>query len=491
MLKMLNNCKHFKKGSLIFLLFILLSINVLAHAKLEKSSPATDEVLTQTPKTVELLFSVAMQSSGINSIIVTDQTDKRVDKNNLVVSDDGKKLTAELNDLKSGVYKVVWRAISNDDHTIKGEYNFSVKLNKNVSVADNKDKPQSPQTVKEEVKEDHSQHTTQESGTSWLQSIVSWFLYLAMFLLFGGFAFRLFVLKPTLKQLSTVDNKERQKGLDKSGQRFLLLLWLSLAALLLIIPARLLLQTSSVFGISFTDAFSISKLSQVLTQTGFGFPWILQLVLMILLFIAVLLYSRSKESKKPFLWAGLIFGAFLFLTPSLSGHSRAANQEYSFAIISDWIHLIAGGVWVGGLFHLLLTAPKAFEDFPDPQRLSGTYRVIPLFSRLAIGSTLLIILTGIYNSWIHLASISALFNTTYGITLLIKILLVLPMLALGGLNSFILHPQMKKTLAQRNVAQEKYQAIRKKFYRSVSFEIFLGILVLLVVSILTFLPPGK
>lgn len=501
MIRKLSSRKSFVKEFSIFLMFILLSVSVFAHAKLEKSSPQKDEVLNKAPKTVELFFSVAIQSSGINSVIVTDENGKRVDKNDLSVSDDDKRLTTGLNELSSGAYKVDWRAISTDDHTIKGEYTFTVKLssrgNGKETTAGSSEETKNIPAGDVEKKEDHSHHATEESATSNWQSVVRWFVFSAMFLLFGGFAFRLFVLKPTLNQTFDLTDEERSEGFEKSRRRFVSLLWLGIAVLALAVPARLLLQTSSVFGTGFTGTFSPSKASQVLTQTGFGTPWIVQAVVVILLFVVVFLISRKPVSNEnfdksnPLLWTGLILGAILLLTPSLTGHARAASKDYLFAIPSDWIHMLAGSLWVGGLVHLFFTSPKAFENFESATRLDGVIKMIPLFSRLAIAATILIVLTGIYNSWIHLASFYVLFSTDYGITLLIKILLVIPMIALGGVNSFILHPQMKQILADKDVSQTQYQQTSNKFYRSVSIEVLLGILVLVVVSILTFLPPGK
>ncbi len=483
--------KFVKKGSCITSAFLLISISIFAHAKLEKSSPRKNEILNQTPKAVELFFSAPIQASKINSIIVKDENGKRVNKSSLTFSEDGKKLVAILNDLENGIYKVNWRVISKDDHTIKGEYSFSVQNDQAGNAADEKAVTTVEERFSNSESDDHSHHTNASSGTTWWQSLVSWFLYLAMFVLFGGFVFRLFVLDPTVTQLSEISGEDRALGLMKSERRFLLLSWLSLATLLVIIPIRLLLQTSSVFGEGIVGAFSPPKFLQVITETGFGLPWGLQFTMTILLFVVIFMISRSKDSRNPILWAGLLLGSFLLLTPSLSGHARAASEEYSFAIISDWVHLIAGGIWIGGLVHLFFTSPKAFENVEEFLNLKSVVQMIPRFSRLAIAATILIFLTGFYSSWIHLGSGFDRFNTTYGIVLLVKILVVLPMIGLGGLNGFILHPRMQKLLAKTDKSETRYRATKEKFYRSVGFEIILGVTVLLVVSILTFLPPGK
>src|SRR5207253_10573594 len=102
------------------------------------------------------------------------------------------------------------------------------------------------------------------------------------------------------------------------------------------------------------------------------------------------------------------------LAPSLTGHARAASAEYRFTVFSDWLHLVAAGFWVGGLFHLALTMTRGVSGLEGRQRLRVLERAIPLFTRLAIISTVVIALTGVYNSWIHVDRLSALRSTPYG-----------------------------------------------------------------------------
>ena len=185
------------------LLFLLLSTTVFAHAKLEKSSPATDEVLNNAPQTIELNFSVPIQDSSINSIKISNQNGNRVDIGTLTVSENGKRLSAQLNSLASGIYTVDWRAISSDDHTIKGEYSFTVKID-DKKISDSPAQNNNSQTPKSTPKNtsDHPHHQTQESSTSWYQNVVRWFLYMGIFLLFGGFAFQKLIFTPGIGIIS-------------------------------------------------------------------------------------------------------------------------------------------------------------------------------------------------------------------------------------------------------------------------------------------------
>jgi copper transport protein len=472
---------------MLILVLMFLTPNSYAHAKLLRSEPADGETLRQIPKTIELIFSEELQTVDMNSIVVTDQNGRRVDNNAVVISEAGKKMRCELAELGDGDYTVEWKALSADDHTMKGTFTFKVTISDNAAVIATPEQPSS----NDKMRMDH-QMPAQESSTNFAQSAARWLMYLAMMALFGGFAFRLLVLKPSLHQARDLSDEERALGLGQGENRFVRLTWLSLALLAVAALASLILQTSAVLDVSITEAFAPSRLFKVLTETSYGSPWFLQIAAMLALAVVFFIARGRKDlnTKAPFLWIGLVLSAILFLTPSLTGHARAAVKEYQFAIFSDWLHLVAVGIWVGGLFHLALTMPKSVSHLSGSRRLCVLSRVIPLFSRLAIVSSILIVLTGIYNSWIHVDSFSALWNTPYGQVLSIKIILFLPMIALGGLNTFILRPRAER-FDNETISADEHRWTDRSFSRSVRVEAAIGIAVLLLAAILAFLPPAR
>lgn len=339
----------------------------------------------------------------------------------------------------------------------------------------------------------------QESGTNWEQSGVRWLMYLAMMTLFGGFAFRLLVLKPSLEQAPDLSDDERFLGFRQGEDRFVRLAWLSLVLLFVGALASLILQASTVLDVSITQASAPSRLIQVLTETSYGPPWLLQIAAISALCVITFFITRHRrnselahglDARSTLLWTGLAISAVVFLPSSVTGHARAAASEYRFAIVSDWLHLIAVGVWVGGLFHLALTIPKSLAHLESVGRLCVVSRLIPLFSRVAIGATILIALTGVYNSWIHVDSFSALWTTPYGQVLSLKIILFLPMLALGGINTFVLRPRAERIVTGALSADE-HRAVDRSFYRSIGVEAAIGAAVLLLAAVLAFLPPAR
>jgi methionine-rich copper-binding protein CopC len=62
-----------------------------------RSQPGAGAALKQAPKTVELWFSEELDAGGC-AVAVTDQTGRRVDKQNVGLAEGGKKLQAELED---------------------------------------------------------------------------------------------------------------------------------------------------------------------------------------------------------------------------------------------------------------------------------------------------------------------------------------------------------------------------------------------------------
>ncbi|MBI5052678.1 MAG: FixH family protein, partial [Chloroflexi bacterium] len=113
--------------------------------------------------------------------------------------------------------------------------------------------------------------------------------------------------------------------------------------------------------------------------------------------------------------------------------------------------------------------------------------LIPRFSGLALISVGILILTGFYASVIRVGSFEALNNTIYGRTLIVKLIIALPMLAMGAINLLVITPGMKK--AGENLTG--LQNLLGLFRKIVSSEVTMGAVLLLSVAVLTSLPPAQ
>ncbi len=489
-------------GSILALGFV--STTVFAHAKLLRSQPAANATLRQAPNKVELWFSEDLEAQ-FSTIIVMDQNGKHFDKDDVSLAEENKKLQIGLDELGSGTYTVEWKALSTDQHTMKGKFTFTITLVEPSSSGAQAIQPQegpwtfaptTPVQTGKPVASDTS-GSMQESGSSWAQSLVRWLQYLGMMMLLGGFAFHQFVLLPALAKTRSLSDGERARAMGASAGAVVLYSWLSLALLVIASFSELVLQASTVFDKSITEAMSPTLLNRVITQTGFGKAWRLQMLAVVALLVVVFLLSRRTKQNpandhKTFWWIGLLASGVLLVAPTWTGHAAAAAKEFPFAKTNDWLHLVAAGIWVGGLFHLALTMPKAVSGPDRRGRLHLFHSVIPIFTRLAIASTILIVLTGVYNSLMHIDRFGELWSTPYGKTLLVKVLLVVPMLLLGGVNTFIIHPRASRLIEKEEIDSTNTPTyLDRSFSRSVTIEAGLGVMVLLVASILVFLQPAR
>ena len=77
----------------------------------------------------------------------------------------------------------------------------------------------------------------------------------------------------------------------------------------------------------------------------------------------------------------------------------------------DWMHLVAGSIWLGGLVGLLVL----WRSLPAASRGSpGSWSSVPRFSNVAFVSVLALIGSGIGASILHMPTLASLWQTSYG-----------------------------------------------------------------------------
>lgn len=473
--------------ALVILLITFVPIPALAHTKLVRSQPKAKEAFSQPPKLVELWFTEALES-GLTTIEVKDEQGSRVDKGPVALSEENKKAATELNELRAGVYTVTWKTVSADQHVIHGSFIFSV-ASSGAGVTSNSP-TQTPQGGRAASP---VPMVTQDQGepVSFAQIVVRWLSYLAMITLFGGFSFRSLILIPSLRDShnGTIQADARTAG----ESRVLVLLWVSIILLAITSLAAFAQQASDLFGSSLSPSLWVRVL-----RTGYGPSWILQVTSVALIAIILLLLTR-QISRTPFKehstfwWLGLAANAALLIAPSWTGHAVASARDFRLAVFTDWLHLIAGGFWVGGLFHLALTLRVTVSSVQKPHRTTVVYHLITRFTRVAIPSVVLLVLAGLYNTWAHIPGLKAFWITPYGQTLTLKLSLVSLMLFLGALNNLYFGKRAKRLLEARktNSNATSSSSFERSFRRSVALEAALGVLVLLVTGMLVFLTPAR
>ena len=208
---------------------VLLSGTALAHAKLERSEPKNNSTLQQAPQLVELWFSEELES-GFNSIEVKDQHGKRFDQGGVTLSEGNKKAQIALEALGAGTYTVVWKVLSMDQHTLRGEFTFTVAQ----GVAPKAATASSPHGLGSPAMDSMPMEKSEAGFEIYPDlSAVRWLNYLAMMMLFGGFAMYLLVLAPALRGASLEEPSREAQIRNVNGRRIVKWSWVGLLLLLL------------------------------------------------------------------------------------------------------------------------------------------------------------------------------------------------------------------------------------------------------------------
>ncbi len=257
------------------------------------------------------------------------------------------------------------------------------------------------------------------------------------------------------------------------------------------------MQAANVFDKSLGESLSLDVLGRVLS-TGYGSFWIMQIAsVAVITLILVLLTERVRQNPSQahsaLWWTGLVASAVMLIAPSWTGHAMVAIKHFRLAVFTDWLHLLAGGFWVGGLFHMALTLPPALPALSKSRRTIALHHVIKSFTRVAMPSVALLVLAGLYNTWAHVPRLQAFWLTPYGKTLAIKLLIVGVMLLLGALNNFHFGKRAARLMEAERADPDAtgHGKLERGFYRSVAFEAALGVVVLLVTAVLVFMTPAR
>jgi len=117
----------FVKSGLTLALTLCACSTAYAHAHLLQSAPAAGTVVTAAPGVLRLDFSEGVQL-GFTGVTLRgpDRANVSTGHARLAPKDDKELLVPLPRALTSGHYTVEWHALSNDGHTTRGSYGFSV-----------------------------------------------------------------------------------------------------------------------------------------------------------------------------------------------------------------------------------------------------------------------------------------------------------------------------------------------------------------------------
>jgi copper transport protein len=113
-------------------------------------------------------------------------------------------------------------------------------------------------------------------------------------------------------------------------------------------------------------------------------------------------------------------------------------------------------------------------------------RALPRFSLLALIAWGVMGFTGLYSAWLQVGNIPALTSTPYGQTLILKLILIVPLLALGAFNLIVVTRKLRVAKTE-----ERVESWSNHFVSALIAEAVIVTLLLGVVGMLIGTPPAR
>jgi copper transport protein len=434
-----------------------------AHAILIRSDPAKDSVLSIAPKQVRMWYSEALNPAFSTAVVVNGEN-KRVDNRDAhVSSSDQTEMDVTLQpNLPPAVYIVIWRTDSAaDGHILRGSFIFSVaNADGTVPTLAPGANPGANVFGGGNLT---GLYTGQFDGPTFFNLVMITFVELGAIFWMGAQLWINFVL--TISAEAHTEGRSTNKRVQRRFERYF-----SLPTLIVLFLANigvLVGQALNLTGGDLASAISPSLLVGLATSGRFGIYWMMRevviLLAMILALYMIVRQQRSRITRTVLPIANLVLASALLIAITMSGHAAAVNPNIvSYAIVIDWLHLLAASLWVGGMIYIATNYLPVLRRLHITQQARSLVTVLPYFSPFAIAGVLIMAVTGPFNATFHLTSWQQFLSTAYGRALLVKIALIGGLLVTSAIHVGILRPRLKKEYRKYRYAANRLQAIQKR-----------------------------
>ncbi|WP_024288503.1 copper resistance protein CopC [Cellulomonas sp. KRMCY2] len=381
----------------------------LAHGELARSDPPDGGMVAVGRTSFSLWFTDAVAPGAstfglrtIDGVAVAVEVDASGADEGFV------RITAE--PLAEGTYVLEWTVLSVDDgHASRGSVLFGAGIRPDLPLSTGGGLPSAPGLV------------------------LRWLDLSAIMLAIGA----LTVSGHTLGSMDVAGRVPRRRAL---------LIGASAAGVALVTGAITpLLRT---YGAGTSVGLWLDATRVTLVGTAWGHLWMAREVA--LLVGAAVLWWRATHpdgpSRRVLLAAGGCLVAAAWLESS-AGHSSTLSARSATAVLASAAHLVAAGVWVGGLITLAVCVIPGMRREPQARGLVLA-SVLRAFSPIAAVMAGVVVATGLYESGRHVPDLRSVATTVYGGTVAVKIVLVAVALTLAGMNTALLHPGIAATVGR-------------------------------------------
>ena len=441
-------------------LLALLPLTAWAHANLDRAEPAPGAQLDQPPQTLQLFFSEAVDGS-FSRVQLLNAKGEQVDRGDShVAPNDPRGMLVTLpQQLPNGVYTVAWRTLSAvDGHTVNGAYPLILG-------------PMPAEGLPLAASATSSQATFAPET-----ALGRWWFYVAASAVFGTLLSWLVVFRPLF-------GRSNPAALPLAAARSRRLAMLSGLVLLLGTVYVAIAQAATAADVPLWGVFG-QPLFDLLSRGRFAALWWVRLALVVIV-LGLLAWRGVRR------WPGQVaLGAttLALLTSSLNSHGAALLSGAYLGVAADWLHFIGVAAWIGGLLNIVLVLPVAVHASQSMgDRVLA--RAVTRFSTLAIASVGLIVVTGTFQAWLEVGSWEGFIQSAYGLSVTVKIALLVLMLVLAAFNLLIVRPGLARMAVSGSSAAAS--SLARRFAFAVRGEVVLGVAVLIAAAVLTGLAPAR
>ena len=446
-----------------------------AHAHLKRSEPAAGARLSASPIGIRLWFS-EQPELPMTFAALQDSEGKEIPLSQPERGEPGQMqiVFRILGILSPGRYTLTWRTAASDGHPSHGTFSFSVMGSSGIGAGP---PPIAPLAAVGSAGRDSlravlvsgspvSAEEETDGASSVGNSVARALLFTSLLALIGAVTFRTLV----LPRAGAVNRQLR----DLMEERAALLGIIASAVLIVVALARLGLESQMMRAMPDMPGMMGMSARDMVMRTEWGFVLRLQLIAAAVALTAFIL-ARGRAGGA---WSVAAVAAIvLAVTPALGGHAAASPRFTSLMIAADFLHVLGGATWLGSLLAVMMIGVPIAVTAGGAERWSCVETLVESFSPLALVSAAIVVASGLFASWIHLERLPALWQTSYGQVLIVKLCLVATTFGIGAYNFKRVQPQLSTEGGTRHLR------------RSAAVELGVGFLILLVTGLLTGISP--
>jgi copper resistance protein D len=151
-----------------------------------------------------------------------------------------------------------------------------------------------------------------------------------------------------------------------------------------------------------------------------------------------------------------------------------------------WVHLVGASIWVGGSIFLGIVLVPVLKSHTDTleEMVALMVKIGRRFNKITIPAFAALIASGIYNSRVFLVEPSTILDTTYGIILLTKVILVIGTIVTYVIHIRLLDADMERKIMSGQGGNIYVQSVRTKIIILGEVIVVLSVAILLLAALL-------